>query len=184
MASMMQKSAQQITSLIDEILGLSLIETSNEVIKDDVVNVNNLLEAVVRNFRDSTPPQVTLSIDSELQPEFTFKTNENMLRRIINALTDNALKNTEQGSVTLKAKTVAQTLILAVEDTGCGVPADQAENIFERFVKLDSFKQGIGLGLSLSRKLAEQLGGIVTLDTSYSPGARFVVTLPIESSEE
>ena len=184
MASMMQKSAQQITSLIDEILGLSLIETSNEVIKDDVVNVNNLLEAVVRNFRDSTPPQVTLSIDSELQPEFTFKTNENMLRRIINALTDNALKNTEQGSVTLKAKAVAQTLILAVEDTGCGVPADQAENIFERFVKLDSFKQGIGLGLSLSRKLAEQLGGIVTLDTSYSPGARFVVTLPIESSEE
>lgn len=184
MASMMQKSAQQITSLIDEILGLSLIETSNEVIKDDVVNVNNLLETVVRNFRDATPPQVTLRIDSELQPEFTFKTNENMLRRIINALTDNALKNTEQGSVTLKAKTVAQTLILAVEDTGCGVPADQAENIFERFVKLDSFKEGIGLGLSLSRKLAEQLGGIVTLDTSYSPGARFVVTLPIESSEE
>ena len=57
---------------------------------------------------------------------------------------------------------------------------EEAENIFGRFVKLDSFKQGIGLGLPLSRKLAEQLGGTVTLDTSYHPGARFVVTLPID----
>jgi signal transduction histidine kinase len=71
-----------------------------------------------------------------------------------------------------------------VEDTGCGIPADQAEHIFERFVKLDSFKQGIGLGLPLSRKLAEQLGGLVTLDTSYTSGARFVVTLPFEPIEK
>lgn len=180
MASMMQKSAQQITNLIDEIIGLSLIETSTNVVKDDIVKVNQLLESVVAEYEDTVPSKVALRIDSELEPDFCFATNKNMLHRILGALTDNAIKNTEKGNITLKAKTVAQTLLISVEDTGCGIPADQAENIFERFVKLDSFKQGIGLGLPLSRKLAEQLGGLVTLDTSYYLGARFVVTLPFE----
>ncbi|MBQ6199894.1 MAG: hypothetical protein IJK50_00470 [Prevotella sp.] len=180
MAAMMQKSAQQITNLIDEIIGLSLIESSTTVVKDDIVKVNQLLESVVADYEDAVPPQVALRVDSELEPDFSFATNKNMLYRIISALTDNAIKNTEKGGVTLKARTVAQTLIFTVEDTGCGIPADQAEHIFERFVKLDSFKQGIGLGLPLSRKLAEQLGGIVTLDTTYYLGARFVVTLPFE----
>ncbi len=180
MAAMMQKSAQQITNLIDEIIGLSLIESSTTVVKDDIVKVNQLLESVVADYEDAVPPQVALRVDSELEPDFSFATNKNMLYRIISALTDNAIKNTEKGNVTLKARTVAQTLLITVEDTGCGIPADQAEHIFERFVKLDSFKQGIGLGLPLSRKLAEQLGGLVTLDTTYYLGARFVVTLPFE----
>ena len=180
MASMMQKSAQQITNLIDEIIGLSLIETSTNVVKDDIVKVNQLLESVVAEYEDTVPSMVALRIDSKLEPDFCFATNKNMLHRILGALTDNAIKNTEKGNITLKAKTVAQTLLISVEDTGCGIPADQAENIFERFVKLDSFKQGIGLGLPLSRKLAEQLGGLVTLDTTYYLGARFVVTLPFE----
>ena len=183
MATMMQKSALQITNLIDEIIGLSLIESSTSVIKDDVVKVNQLLESVVANHEDGVSPQVALRVDSELDPDFSIATNKNMLNRILGALTDNAIKYTEKGSITLKARTVAQTLILTVEDTGCGIPADQAERVFERFVKLDSFKQGIGLGLPLSRKLAEQLGGLVTLDTSYHSGARFVVTLPFESQD-
>lgn len=180
MAAMMQKSAQQITNLIDEIIGLSLIESSTTVVKDDIVKVNQLLENVVADYEDAVPSQVALRVDSELEPDFSIATNKNMLYRIMSAITDNAIKNTEKGNITLKAKTVAQTLLLTVEDTGCGIPADQAEHIFERFVKLDSFKQGIGLGLPLSRKLAEQLGGLVTLDTSYTSGARFVVTLPFE----
>ena len=184
MAAMMQKSAQQITNLIDEIIGLSLIESSTTVVKDDIVKVNQLLENVVADYEDAVPSQVALRVDSELEPDFSIATNKNMLYRIMSAITDNAIKNTEKGTITLKARTVAQTLLLTVEDTGCGIPADQAEHIFERFVKLDSFKQGIGLGLPLSRKLAEQLGGLVTLDTSYTSGARFVVTLPFEPIEK
>ena len=184
MASMMQKSAKQITNLIDEILGLSLIETSSAAVRNDIVKVNELLESVVTDHKDMVPKGVNFHVDSQLEPEFAFATNRNMLYRIVSALADNALKNTEKGSVALKARTVAQTLILTVEDTGCGIPVDQAEHVFERFVKLDSFKEGIGLGLPLSRKLAEQLGGIVTLDTSYTTGARFVVTLPVEEIEK
>ena len=79
----------------------------------------------------------------------------------------------------MKATKNDEQLSIIVEDTGCGIPEKEAEHIFDRFVKLDSFKEGIGLGLPLSRKLAEQLGGTVTLDTTYKEGARFVVTLPI-----
>ena len=95
MAAMMQKSAQQITNLIDEIIGLSLIESSTTVVKDDIVKVNQLLESVVADYEDAVPPQVALRVDSELEPDFSFATNKNMLYRIISALTDNAIKNTE-----------------------------------------------------------------------------------------
>ena len=183
MAKMMQQSAGHITNLIDEIIGLSLIETSTIAVRDDIVKVDELLETIAENYRETLSPGVTLSIENELDADFTFATNKNMLSRIVNALIDNAIKYTEKGSITVKASAFARALNIAVEDTGCGIPAKEAENIFERFVKLDSFKQGIGLGLPLSRKLAEQLGGTVTLDTSYHPGACFVVTLPIEEKQ-
>jgi len=180
MAEMMQQSASQITDLIDEIIGLSLIETSTMAVRDDIIKVNEQLETIVANYQESVPPTVTLKVESELEADYNFATNKGMLTRIVSALIDNAIKYTDKGSIVVKASVFARALTIAVEDTGCGVPAKEAENIFGRFVKLDSFKQGIGLGLPLSRKLAEQLGGTVTLDTSYSPGARFVVTLPIQ----
>ena len=180
MAEMMQQSAGQITNLIDEIIGLSLIETSTVAVRGDLIKVNEQLNTIVANFEEALQPGVTLSVDSELEPDYAFATNKNMFSRIVNALIDNAIKYTEKGSIVVKASAFARALTIAVEDTGCGVPAKEAENIFGRFVKLDSFKQGIGLGLPLSRKLAEQLGGTVTLDTSYHAGARFVVTLPIQ----
>ena len=180
MAEMMQQSASQITDLIDEIIGLSFIETSTMAVRDDIIKVNEQLETIVANYQESVSPTVTLKVESELEADYNFATNKGMLTRIVSALIDNAIKYTDKGSIVVKASAFARALTIAVEDTGCGVPAKEAENIFGRFVKLDSFKQGIGLGLPLSRKLAEQLGGTVTLDTSYSSGARFVVTLPIQ----
>jgi signal transduction histidine kinase len=78
----------------------------------------------------------------------------------------------------VKARHADGQMYIVVEDTGCGVPEGEAEHIFDRFVKLDKFKVGIGLGLSLCRSTARRLGGNVVLDTTYKQGARFVVTLP------
>ena len=184
MADMMQKSATQITKLIDEIIGLSLIETSSTPPKEDTVNVHQLMQEAIDENRSSATKDTELRLESELPDDFCIKTNKIIVSRVISALTDNAVKYTERGSVTLRANADDKTLNIAIEDTGCGVPAEEAENIFGRFVKLDSFKEGLGLGLPLSRKLAEQIGSTVTLDTSYHPGARFVVTIPIDSSEK
>ena len=184
MAEMMQKSATQITKLIDEIIGLSLIETSSTPPKEDTVNVHQLMQEAIDENRSSATKDTELRLESELPDDFCIKTNKIIISRVISALTDNAVKYTERGSVTLRANADDKTLNIAIEDTGCGVPTEEAENIFGRFVKLDSFKEGLGLGLPLSRKLAEQIGSTVTLDTSYHPGARFVVTIPIDSSEK
>ncbi len=180
MSQMMQKSAHQITTLIDEIIGLSLIESTEKMKREDTPVVNDLLRKSIREYNDVAKKDVDLKLETTLADDLKIKTNENMLKRIVSALLENACKYTEKGSITLKAAEKDQWICISVEDTGCGVPKKDAEKIFERFVKLDSFKQGIGLGLPLSRKLAEQLGGTVKLDTSYKNGARFNINIPIE----
>lgn len=179
MSQMMQKSAHQITSLIDEIIGLSLIESTEKMRRDDTPHVNRMLSQAIQEYETFTHKDVTIRMETSLDDDFTLTTNENMLKRIISALLENAIKYTEKGSIFLKASSTDTQVEIAIEDTGCGIPEDEAERIFDRFVKLDSFKEGIGLGLPLSRKLAEQLGGNVTLDTTYKEGARFILTLPI-----
>lgn len=180
MAAMMQKSTHQITSLIDEMLGLSLTETAAEMRRDDVISLNGTLRELLKTYKDIVSQDITLSYDSTVADDFKITTNKYMLGRIVDALLENAIKNTEKGSISLKASVIGIQMTIAVEDTGCGIPVAEAEHIFERFVKLDSFKEGIGLGLPLARQLAGHLGGTVQLDTTYKgPGARFVVTLPL-----
>jgi signal transduction histidine kinase len=185
MAHMIQKNCHRITELVDEVLEMSLTETSDsEIDKNDMVNINGLLRDLIQENMGLATEQTKILFDTTLSEEFNFKTNKTILKRIINVLLDNAIKNTEKGKITIKATAVGINLILAVEDTGTGIPAVHAEQIFERFYKVDTFKEGLGLGLPLCRKLVERLDGTVLLDTTYKgPGARFVVTLPLGSEE-
>ena len=179
-ARMTQKNARLITTLIDEMLLVSLNENSEEAKKENLVGINKLMRSVKKEAEGNLSTNTIIQFDTTLADDFTVLSNDYMLSIILNALVDNAVKNTPDGIVTLKAsKPSDNELILAVEDTGCGIPAAEAEHIFERFVKLDTFKEGIGLGLPLCRMLIEKLGGTVRLDTTYTEGARFIVTLPI-----
>ena len=179
-ARMTQKNARLITSLIDEMLLVSLNESSEEAKKENHVEINTLMREVMKEAEGNISTKTTIQYDTTLADNFTILSNEYMLKIIINALVDNAVKNTPEGAIVLKAsKPSDNELALTVEDTGCGIPANEAEHIFERFVKLDTFKEGIGLGLPLCRMLIEKLGGGVRLDTAYTKGARFIVTLPI-----
>ena len=181
-ARMTQKNARLITTLIDEMLLVSLNENSEEAKIENQVEINSLMRGVMKEAEGnlSAKTKTKIQYDTTLADDFTLLSNEYMLKIVINAIVDNAVKNTPEGSITLKAAKPSDTeLVLIVEDTGCGIPAEEAEHIFERFVKLDTFKEGIGLGLPLCRMLIEKLGGTIRLDTAYTQGARFVVTLPI-----
>ena len=179
-ARMTQKNARLITTLIDEMLLVSLNESTEGAKKENLVEVNDLMRDLLQENQPNVSSKTTIQYDTTLADDFTILTNEYMLKIIVNALVDNAAKNTPKGTIVLRAtKPSDDELDLIVEDTGCGIPAAEAEHIFERFVKLDTFKQGIGLGLPLCRMLIEKLGGTVRLDTSYTQGARFIVTLPI-----
>ena len=180
MANMMLKNTNQITTLIDEMLELSFSDkTDSDVPKDDTVAVNRLLKDLLKSNELKLAPGVTFSLDTQLSDDYTIKSNEELLKRIINPLIDNACKYTTKGGITIRAAADDKRLELAVEDTGIGIPEKEAERVFERFVKLDPFKEGLGLGLPLSKMLASRIGGHVSLDSRYKDGARIIVTLDL-----
>ena len=177
-AEMMQKNTQLITSLVDEMLELSLNENSpEEVTRDDTVEVNDLLRDLLQENEYKVGKGIKLQFESSVDDNFSLQTNEGMLKRVINLLLDNAIKYTKKGTITLRAKADDQQLTLAVEDTGTGIPAKDVEHIFERFYKVDTFREGLGLGLPLCRTIITRLGGTVDFDTSYQQGSRFIVKL-------
>ena len=178
-ADMMQKNARIITSLIDEMLELSNSETAKDVVKEDQVELNKVLRDLLQENKNLASKETVLRFESSLNEDYVVTTNKMMLKRIVSSLVDNAIKNTSKGAVTLKVAADKENLTLIVEDTGKGIPANEAEHIFERFFKIDSFKEGLGLGLPLCRSMTERLGGTVRLDTEYKTGARFIVTLPL-----
>ena len=110
--------------------------------------------------------------------EIALNTSDKYLAILISALLGNAYKFTQEGTISLECDRLGDDRVfIAVTDTGCGVEPGLAERVFDRFYKVDPFAQGLGLGLSLCRLIAEKLGGTIGLDTTYTGGARFVVTL-------
>ena len=184
MAQMMLKNTRLITNQIDSMLELSVNEASGSAPRNDTVLLNSLLTELLQEHEAIKPSGVTLVLASQLDDLFTFQTNLNMMRRMLTALLDNAIKNTSMGQIIVRASVEGGSLKLAVEDTGCGIPADQAEHIFERFYKVDSFKSGLGLGLPLCRIIATRLEGTINLDPDYKNGARFVISLPLSSADD
>ena len=179
------ENTDRITKLVDRMLGLSdanseaLIECDDETNALEIVThaversgialhtrPKNAESAVVFDFADS---QTTASVG--------LRTNRLYAVRIVGHLLENAVKFTNEGCITLRIETTDDRVRFIVEDTGIGVPADQAEHIFDEFVQLNSFVDGTGIGLTVARTVARRLGGNLWLDPNYSQGARFIFEL-------
>jgi signal transduction histidine kinase len=173
------RNTDVITRLVNETLELSSMESESGADKKDKVQLHRLIGDMVHDHQQLTDHQLQINYISSLSPDFEIMTSEVLLRRIVDTLIDNAIKNTTKGSITIRTAVSDDILTISIEDTGTGIPEGEEEHIFERFVKLDDFKKGLGLGLPLCRTLCKRLGGNVTLDKDYHPGARFVVTLPL-----
>ncbi len=182
-AKAMTHNTNIITTMIDEMLELSYGDDLREgtVIKD--VRCNDMLNSAVEEFcKNHSKAHKVLTLDSSLDESFTLQTQESMIKRIVLQLLDNAYKNISKkdGRIVLRASATPSWLSIFVEDNGHGIPAEKAEEIFERFYKLDAFKEGLGIGLTFSRTMARRLKGDVRLDTTFEgPGARFVLTIPL-----
>jgi signal transduction histidine kinase len=141
-----------------------------------------LCREAISKFVVPTNSTVNIRFKTELRDSFMIMTNREEVQKILNCLLSNACKFADQGTVTVKCafNKASQKVEISVTDTGCGIPEEDCEKIFNHFYKIDNYKEGIGLGLPLARRTAHQLGGDVTLDTSYKEGARFVITLPYD----
>ena len=181
MVKSITENTNMITTIFNELLDIAQYSSNNRFVCEDMVNVGNLLKTIIGDAEEKNKGRLQLIIDNAEPDDFTIKTNKIALYRMISQLMDNAIKFTKSGSVTLgfHADKASKTLQFTVTDTGIGIPLAHQEKVFHRFYKVDMFKQGFGLGLSICRKVSELLGGSIVLDKDYVGGARFILTLPM-----
>lgn len=170
-----------VNTIVNDVLQLAELHNNTLKIKNGNYSAKTICDNALANMRLHLHDGVSLQFDPA-SADFIIRTDNHRLMQILDNLLGNALKFTAKGTVTLSCAQSADKrhAIFTVTDTGIGISADQKEAIFERFTKLDNSTPGVGLGLTISRMLATLMGGTLVLDTTYSGGARFILTLPLD----
>jgi len=176
------ENSMQLTSLINDILDISRLDLNRQTYNIKSVDVVALIKVAVESAKSDLNGRLDIVFNSSAS-KIVIDTDRDKFYQVVTNILGNAKKYTQQGSITVDlTQTIADKGIrLSISDTGCGVPKENAELIFERFKQLDNSKQGVGLGLPIVRGIIEQLGGKVWLDSEYTDGARFVVTHPTKA---
>lgn len=178
MVERITKNVDGITIIVDELLDMAEGESRRE---KNEIQVNALCRRMVEELKRANDKGLFVMFDSELPEDFTIMSIEKNIERILRHILGNALKFTEKGSITLHAMQKDDQLVISIADTGIGIAPEMREEIFKNFVKLDDEVNGVGLGLTLSRRLARSLGGDVVLDDSYKGGSCFQLLLPLKA---
>jgi signal transduction histidine kinase len=177
--------AESLVTLVDSSLELCAIEGGERKAEHKRIDLTALFAQLKKEFTPKLHEGVTLrmadpvseSIDSSSVAPLELNSDPALLTQALRLLLDNAVKFTQSGHVDVQCRMTTDTVEFSVEDTGCGIPPEKSEVIFQYFEKVDTFVPGIGLGLSLCRSLVRLLGGEVYLDTRYQAGSRFVLCL-------
>lgn len=176
-------NTKMLTMLLDDILNASAMDKGEYRISYEEGEVHFMAQAAISSAEHRLQPGVKLYYQPENQAPFPFTTDPRRVQQILINLITNACKHTSEGEIKVSSSLTdcPGYVSYAVTDTGPGVPADQAEKIFDRFTKLNEYVQGTGLGLSICRDIAGRMGAKVYLDTSYQgKGARFVFEVPVK----
>lgn len=174
-----KNSSKMLTMLIDDILDIGDAENGNYKIRIEDASCNEMCLNAIKTVEYRTPDGVEMRFTTEVEDSYMISTDARRVQQVIINFLTNACKHTESGEIHVHCSTTENPgkVTFSVTDTGTGVPVEMADNIFERFTKLDAFKQGAGLGLNICSTIASKLGGKVMLDTSYTGGARFLFIL-------
>lgn len=176
-----EQNSTSLLQLVNDVLDLSYLDGEREIPAQSIAEITGVCQTCIDQVRSKLKPDVQLIFTPERE-NFTMQTNPDRISQILMNLLQNAAKFTQEGSVTLTyhIREEEKVILFSVTDTGIGIPADKQEAVFERFTKLDSFVPGTGLGLSISRLIAEKMGGSLLIDSTYTTGCRFILTLPLK----
>lgn len=180
-AHIIEQNSTSLLQLVNDVLDLSYLDGEREIPAQSIAEITGVCQTCIDQVRSKLKPDVQLIFTPERE-NFTMQTNPDRISQILMNLLQNAAKFTQEGSVTLTyhIREEEKVILFSVTDTGIGIPADKQEAVFERFTKLDSFVPGTGLGLSISRLIAEKMGGSLLIDSTYTTGCRFILTLPLK----
>lgn len=176
-------NTERITGLVNKMLALAEINSSVVLEREDHTSAAVIAQEAIKAAGINKASHVQFNLVKLFGAEQMFDTHLRSAVLALQQLLDNAKKFTEQGQVTLKISNHEGQACFVVEDTGTSIPVYQAERIFDEFVQLDEYSDGTGIGLSIARSLARRLGGDIVLDTTYTGGARFVMTLQSQQEE-
>lgn len=179
-AETINKSSELLLNLVNDVLDLSRLESGRFQFMCQPVNLvdycRKAIDGIAHRVADGVRLTFTAPVDT-----FELRTDPLRFQQLLANLLSNAAKFTKEGEINLafSIEEAENRVVLAVTDTGCGIPSEKQQQIFERFEKLDEFKQGTGLGLSICQIIAAQLHGAIFIDPSYTGGARFVFIHPL-----
>jgi len=179
-ADLVNFNAELLKTTANDVLDLSEIDTNNVKLIFKRELIRPICEAAVDSVRHKLNPGVSIRLENNL-PDISLNTDSRRLMRILIQLLSNAAKFTEEGEISLGYTVDNENgcVYIRVTDTGIGIKPEAVEYIFRRFVKINKSSQGIGIGLSIARHFADMLGGTLDVNTKYTLGAQFVLTLPL-----
>ena len=171
-----QNNNQKLLRIIDGLVSMSEIEAGAQNLALNAVDLNPLLTALQKQNQTSTEVPILLHLP---QSEMLIHSDQEKLKTIMEHFLLNAIKFTTEGSITMGYDVEDSHVRLWVSDTGRGIAKDDQERVFERFVKIDEYVPGTGLGLSVVKSHVQQLGGAVGVDSEPGKGSRFWALLPL-----
>lgn len=187
-ATIIEKSSNDFLTLIGNIVDYSMIVSNQMTIAPISFSLNSLIDEIhAEHSQKPDESNIDFEVKNELAPKkLTLFADQNRIRQILDNLIGNAFKFTDQGKVELIVIQNMDTISISVRDNGPGIPQDEFAIIFDKFVKrhVDDLaaRRGVGLGLALSRGLAELMQGSLSVDSQLGIGSTFTLTLPIETT--
>ena len=177
-----EENTDRITKLVDRMLELSDISSEAVIERKDQADVQDIMDQAINQsciILHTRPGDKDSDVEfaktgSLAKESVVVRTNKLYAVRALSQILENAAKFTYKGSITLQVEYTDSKVRFIVEDTGVGIPVDEAEHVFDEFVQLDEFADGTGIGLTVARSIAQRMGGDLWLDTNYTQGARFV----------
>lgn len=178
--SLIKMNNDLLLSIVNDVLDISRIESDMMTFTYMDVYLPSFMKDLYNSIQLRRPEGVEMTLDA--CPDIIFNIDRNRLWQICMNLLTNAVKHTKKGSIwfgyTLEAE--GKMVKFYVSDTGCGIPKDELDNIFARFVQLSDFEQGVGLGLAICKGLVLKMGGNISVMSKEGFGSTFIFTLPMK----
>jgi signal transduction histidine kinase/serine phosphatase RsbU (regulator of sigma subunit)/ligand-binding sensor domain-containing protein len=185
--AMVSSSGRRLAHLVDDILDFSKLRNHEIVLRERPVALRELVEVTVTLSRGLIGSR-RLELHNDVAADLPHASaDEDRLQQILHNLIGNAIKFTHEGEVHVSARTEGDRILVAVSDSGVGIPADKLEKIFESFEQADASSArefgGTGLGLTVSRQLVELHGGTIEVESTVGEGSTFTFSLPLWTGE-
>lgn len=182
--TIINNNSDLLLQLINDILDFAKIESGTLNYNLSWVDLKDVCQEVYISQSLKMTSDVALLYNGDMLPSARLRTDTQRIEQVLLNLLSNAIKCTNQGFVSLSYEVEGDFVRVSVTDTGIGIDKEKQASVFERFVKLDDFRQGTGLGLSICKMIIEKLGGEIGLRSELGKGSTFWFTLPLAVPEE